>query len=65
VVKELTDRVAEVRRKINRIMSTKLVLGAEVLNVICVYVPQMGLSEDIKNVFLGGVGRSIAECTST
>ena len=33
--------------------------GAEVLNVICVYGPQVGLSEDIKKVFLGEVGRSI------
>ena len=64
VVKELTDRVVEVKRKSDRIMSIKLVLGAEVLNVICAYSPQMGLSEDIKKVFLGGVGRSIVGCTS-
>ena len=41
------------RRKSDRIMSIKLVLGEEVLNVICVYAPQMGLSEDIKKVFWG------------
>ena len=48
VEKELIDRVVEMRRKSDHIMSIKLVLGAEVLNVICVYAPQMGLSEDIK-----------------
>ena len=49
--KELIDRVVDVRRKSDRIMSIKLVLGVEVLNVICVYAPQIGLSEDIKKVF--------------
>ena len=51
VEKELIDRVVEVRRKSDRIMSIKLVLGAVVLNVICVYAPQMGLPEDIKRAF--------------
>jgi len=37
--KELTDQVVEVRRKSDSIMSIKLVAGAEVLNVICVYTP--------------------------
>jgi len=51
VEKELTDRVVEVRRNSDRIMSIKLVLGAIVLNVISVYAPQMGLTDDIKKVF--------------
>ena len=51
VEKELTDRVMEIRRNSDCIMCIKLVLGAEVLNVICVYAPQMGLSDDIKKVF--------------
>jgi len=42
--------VVEVRRNSDRIMSIKLVFGAEVLNVICVYAPQMGLTGDIKKV---------------
>ena len=48
VEKELTDRVVEVRCKIDCIMSIKLVLGVVVLNVISVYAPQMGLTDDIK-----------------
>jgi len=51
VEKELTNRVVEVRRKSYHIMSIKLVLGAVVRNVICVYAPQMGLTDDIKKVF--------------
>ena len=43
--------MVEVRRKNERIMSIKLVLGAAVLNVICVYAPQMVLTDDIKKVF--------------
>ena len=49
--RELIDRVVEVRRKSDRIMSIKLVLGVVILNVICVYAPQMGLSEDVKRAF--------------
>ena len=33
------------------IMSIKLIMGVEVLNVICVYAPQVGLADDIKSVF--------------
>jgi len=50
VEKELIDRVVEARRKSDRIMYIKLVMGVEVLNVICVYAPQVGLSDDIKKV---------------
>jgi len=32
-------------------MSIKLVAGEEVLNVICVYAPQVGLPDGIKKVF--------------
>jgi len=34
-------------------MSVKLVVGVEILNVICVYALQVGLAYDIKRVFLG------------
>ena len=51
VEKELIDRVVEVRRKSDRIMYIKLVLGAIVLDVISVYAPQMGLTNDIKRFF--------------
>jgi len=32
-------------------MSIKFVVGAEILNVTCLYAPQMGLVDDIKKVF--------------
>jgi len=51
VDKGLTDLVVEVRRKSDCIMSIKLVAGAEVLTVICVYAPQVGLADDIKKAF--------------
>jgi len=51
VEKEMMDRVVEVNRRSDCIMSIKLVMGAEVLNIICVYAPQVGLSDDIKKVF--------------
>ena len=42
------------KHKSDRIMSIKLVVGVEVLNVICVYAPQVGLTNDIKRVGVGG-----------
>jgi len=39
VGKDLVDGVVEVRRKSNRIMSIKLVVGVKILNVVCVYAP--------------------------
>ena len=51
VDKELVDGVVEVRRKNDRIMSIKLVVGVEILNVICVYAPQVGLADEIKREF--------------
>ena len=51
VDKELTDQVVEVRCKSDRVMSIKLVAGTEVLNVICVYAPQVKLVDDIKEIF--------------
>ena len=41
----------EVRRKSDRIMSIKLVVGTEILNVVSVYAPQVGLDEEIKRLF--------------
>jgi len=37
IERELVDRVVEVRRKSDRIMAIKLVVGVGILNVICVY----------------------------
>ena len=51
VDKELAARVLEARCKSCHIMSIKLVTGAEVLNVICVYVAQVRLANNIKKVF--------------
>ena len=48
---DLVEQVVEVRRKSDRIMSIKLVVGAEVLNVVSVYAPQMGLDEECKRLF--------------
>ena len=39
------------RRKGDRIMAIKLVAGEEILNVICVYAPQVELADDIKRMF--------------
>ena len=41
----------EVRRKGDRILLVKLILGREIFNVISVYVPQVGLDESSKYQF--------------
>jgi len=48
---DLVEQVVEVRRKSDRIMSIKLVVGSEILNIVSVYAPQVGLSEEIKRLF--------------
>jgi len=48
VDKELVDFVVEVRRKNDRIMTTKVVVGSEILNVVIVYAPQIHVPDDIK-----------------
>ena len=51
VKNELIVQVVEVRRKRDIIMLIKLVVAIEILNVICVYEPQIGLANDIKREF--------------
>ena len=43
VGKELVKQVVKVRRKNDRIMYAKLVVGSEILNVVSVNVPQIGV----------------------
>ena len=47
--KQLLEDVVEVRRKTDRILQVKLILGREIFNVISVYAPQVGLDESIVN----------------
>jgi exonuclease III len=47
--KSLKNGVVAVRRQGDRIIMIKLVFGDLVLNAISVYVPQVGLSDDVKS----------------
>jgi len=51
VEKELVDFVVEVRRKSDRIMVIKVLVGSEFVNMVSVYAPQIGLLDDIKRLF--------------
>jgi len=51
VEKDLADFVVEVRRKSDRIMVIKVLVGSVFVNVVSVYVPHVGLQEDIKKLF--------------
>ena len=51
VEKELVDFVVEVRRKSDRIMAIKVLVGSEIPNVVSVYAPQIDLLDDIKKQF--------------
>ena len=48
VDKELVDSVVEVSRKSYRIMAIKVVVGLVTLNVVSIYAPQIGLSDEVK-----------------
>jgi len=45
------DGVVEVKRKSDRIMSIKLVVRVEILNVVCICAPQVGLTDETKREF--------------
>ena len=49
--KNLQNNVVDVRRRGDRIILVKLVVGEAVLNVISAYAPQVGLSEEAKRKF--------------
>jgi len=49
--KQLLENVVKVRRKGDRILLVKLILGREIFNVISVYAPQVGLDESNKRQF--------------
>ena len=51
VDKELVDFIIEVRRKSDRNMAIKVLVGSEIINVVSVYTPQIGLPDDIKKQF--------------
>ena len=45
---ELVDSIVEVSRKSDRLMAIKVVVGSVILNVVSVYEPQIGLSNEVK-----------------
>ena len=49
--RSLKDRVVEVRRRGDRIILVRMVVGDSALNVISAYAPQVGLSESTKRQF--------------
>jgi hypothetical protein len=51
VSKDLKDNVVEVQRFGDRIIRVKLVLEEEIINIISVYAPQVGLEDKIKQDF--------------
>ena len=49
--KQLHGNVVDVRRKGDRILLVKLILGREIFNVISIYAAQVGLDESSKRQF--------------
>jgi len=47
--KQLLEDVVKVRKKGDRILLIKLILGREIFNVISVYASQVGLDESSKH----------------
>ena len=61
VVKDLADQVVEVRRKSDRIMTIKVLVGSVFVNVVSVYAPQVGLLEETKKLFWEDLDEVIQE----
>ena len=51
VVKDLEDQVVEVRRKSDRIMAIKVLVGSVFVNVVSAYAPRVGQPEETKKLF--------------
>ncbi|XP_065315504.1 uncharacterized protein LOC135924376 [Gordionus sp. m RMFG-2023] len=51
VAEKLVDKVVEVRRLDNQIMVIKMIFGRKLYNIISAYVPQVGRSEEEKDIF--------------
>ena len=51
VEKELVDFVVRVRCKSDRIITIKVLVGSEFVNVVSIHAPQIGLLDDIKKLF--------------
>ena len=47
----MVDEIVDVRRKCDRILLIKLILGDEVVNVISAYAPQIGYDDASKRKF--------------
>ncbi|CAN6579898.1 unnamed protein product [Malus baccata var. baccata] len=48
---KLTKDVVDVKRVKDRIIAIKIMLGQELLNVISLYTPQVGLDKSMKETF--------------
>jgi len=51
VDKDLVDLVVRAERKSDRIITIEVVVGSDILNVVSIYTPQIGLAEEIKKQF--------------
>ncbi|KAJ7982244.1 Retrovirus-related Pol polyprotein LINE-1 [Quillaja saponaria] len=51
VDENLKDEVVEIKRKSDRIILVKLMIGEETFNIISVYAPRIGLEESTKKAF--------------
>jgi hypothetical protein len=49
--KTLKDRVVDIKRQGDIIILVKLIIRDLIFNVICVYVPQIGLNESVNIQF--------------
>ena len=49
--KQLLENIVEIKRKGDRILLVKLILGREIFNIISVYAPQIELDESSKRQF--------------
>jgi len=65
IKKDLVEQVVEVRRKSDRIMSIKLVVGLEIFNVVNIYASQIGLDENIKRFFWKDLDKVIQSIPQT
>nr|GEV85360.1 reverse transcriptase domain-containing protein [Tanacetum cinerariifolium] len=56
------DKVVQVTRRIDRIMTISIVIDGETVNVISAYTPHVGLSDVVKKSFLDALDEIVRDC---
>ena len=65
VAEKWVEKVIQVDRISDRLMSLKLVVGTDIVNILSIYVPQVGLSDDLKIAFYDSLISTVSKIANS